>query len=132
MLKSSLMPSVQQVHITPEMILTMLIDQVTFSNVVSSTAEIGRSCCGPVYCLDDNFTVSPRVVVHCYRRLPSGVPCARTLHPVLVALYTFNGIHISVSIIAVWYWIIRTMTYGVGFGMNFSINDKLYGGICSF
>lgn len=95
------MPSVQQVHITPEMILTMLIDQVTFSNVVSSTAEIGRSCCGPVYRLDDDFTVSPRVVVHCYRRLPSGVPCARTLHPVLVALYTFNGIHISVSIIAV-------------------------------
>lgn len=67
------MPSVQQVHITPEMILTMLIDQVTFSNVVSSTAEIGRSCCGPVYRLDDDFTVSPRVVVHCYRRLPSGV-----------------------------------------------------------
>lgn len=73
MLKFFLMLSVQQVHITPEIILTMLIDQVTFSSVVSSTAEIGWSCYAPVYCPDDYFTVSPHVLVHCYRRLPSGV-----------------------------------------------------------
>lgn len=116
------MPSVQQVHITPEIILTMLIDQVTFSNVVSSSAEIGWSCCAPVYCPDDNFTVSPHVVVHCYRRLPSGVTMrAQTSSCPCGAL----NIKLSCNcarIITVWYWIIRTMTYDVGFGMNCSIN----------
>lgn len=89
------MPSMQQVHITPEMILTMLIDQVTISNVVSSTAEIGRSCCGRLTALTTILRflhVLLYTVTDAFRLVS---PCARTLHPVLVALYTFNGIHIS-------------------------------------
>lgn len=103
-----------------------------FSNVVLFIVEIGWLCCGLVYCFDDNFMVFLCVVVYCYRCFLFGVLCVCIFYFVFVVFYIFNGIYISVSIIVVWYRIIWIMIYGVGFGMNFFINDKFYGGICLF
>lgn len=92
------MPSVQQVHITPEMILTMLIDQVTFSNVFRLPLRSDDRAVGRFTALTTILRflhVLLYTVTDAFRLVS---PCARTLHPVLVALYTFNGILIVLAL----------------------------------